>query len=271
MTGRGGQQGQGDTSTTAPPISKQAPQTASKVVGAPQKHPPAPNGPKQAQGQTGAPSAAATANQPTPLTPSVSLAAPVNQRPTGFFSAIGDFFGFDGDFGYDGPTHDNLSLGNFGEAVLDLTGKVWNLPNTAIGLAWGSAGMLVDWAAYAVGWRDNLASIDFGENAIQFINNPFAFAGAITLGNVQVYGDAGFDRNGQPRDMRNVIMTPPGQPIVTMRQHEEPHTCQGQQLGPLYLPSNILGGLTALALDGAWHGPHNWNERGPQMNPPRRW
>lgn len=79
--------------------------------------------------------------------------------------------------------------------------------------------------------------------------------GAITLGNTEVFG-------GSPSD------TVKG---IPMGQHEEQHTYQGQQLGPLYLPSNLLGGLAAEVLGGNWHDPQNWNETGPQQNPPVPW
>lgn len=53
--------------------------------------------------------------------------------------------------------------------------------------------------------------------------------------------------------------------------HERQHAYQAQLLGPLYLPSNIAGGVIALAKDGDWHSPRNWNEVGPQMKPSRPW
>jgi hypothetical protein len=81
--------------------------------------------------------------------------------------------------------------------------------------------------------------------------------GAITLGNVQVI-------NGKPTDHPRNGTTPVGQ-------HEEQHTYQGEQLGPFYLPSNILGGFAGTLIDGSWHGQHNWNEVGPQQNPTVPW
>ena len=53
--------------------------------------------------------------------------------------------------------------------------------------------------------------------------------------------------------------------------HELQHTIQGQLLGPLYLPSNVVGGVAAVIRNGYWHGSFNWNEVGPQSNPPRPW
>ncbi|MBT1077307.1 hypothetical protein KJB29_18935 [Geobacter grbiciae] len=54
-------------------------------------------------------------------------------------------------------------------------------------------------------------------------------------------------------------------------QHESQHTIQGEQLGPLYLPSNILGLAAGQIINGNTHGPANWNERGPQPTPPSPW
>lgn len=157
----------------------------------------------------------------------------------------------------------------------DVLGKVWNAPNTAIGLGYGLAG-------YAAGQLNRLRPGDqpdprirVGNNAVEFVNNPFGGAGAITLGNTITYDGDPYDPNDEGwNGYRRVT----GQDV---RDHERQHTYQGQQLGPLYLPSNLLGGLRALAHDRYvdpegksrpdWHGARNWNERGPQSNPPRPW
>jgi len=110
------------------------------------------------------------------------------------------------------------------------------------------------------------------DNAVQFLNNPFGGVGAITIGNTTTY----YDDPYSPAGRQHWAATERGEGH-TVWEHERQHTIQGQQLGPLYLPSNLLGGLTALALDRDrkgrpdWHGPHNWNERGPQLNPARPW
>jgi hypothetical protein len=141
----------------------------------------------------------------------------------------------------------------------DMAGKVWASPNTALGLVVGGLG-------YAVGQANRLRPGDqadprirLGHNAVEFIHNPLVVAGAITLGNTANY-------RGDPYDPNDRFWKGE-RPQV----HEQQHTVQGQQLGPFYLPSNIAGGLTALARDGEWHGPSNWNEVGPKMNPPRPW
>ena len=66
-----------------------------------------------------------------------------------------------------------------------------------------------------------------------------------------------------------------------MTDHERQHTYQGQSLGPFYLPSNILGGVYGLlrgpdpgeedTLSNRWHSHWNWNEVGPQSDPPQPW
>ena len=135
------------------------------------------------------------------------------------------------------------------EVAGDVAGKVWASPNTAIGLTAGGLGHV---AGLAKGTRPR---ISVGNNAIQFENNPVAGRSAVTLGNVSIYS--------------------PYDSVDRSSSHEKPHTYQAQQLGPFYLPSNLLGGAAGLLLDRhekhPWHGPHNWNEVGPQMNPPRPW
>jgi hypothetical protein len=156
----------------------------------------------------------------------------------------------------------------------DVVGKAWNAPNTAIGIVYGGLGLAVGRLARAlrggpapgVRWRDN---------AIQFTHNPLGGAGAITIGNTMTcrgdpddpdcpfwYPKRAYPDGVDPRTFEN------GHSIG---EHEAQHTYQGEMLGPAYLPSNLLGGLNALLHGESWHGPHNWNERGPQGDPPRPW
>lgn len=157
----------------------------------------------------------------------------------------------------------------------NLLGKLWNLPNTILGLAVGLTGQVVGMVLYPIGaffeWitgKENYFSkfptITPGHNAIQFHNNPFMFLGALTLGNVISYG---------PRTPYNELMYPNQPERGTYGDHEEQHTDQGEQLGPLYLPSNVLGLLWSVINDPGWdgHGPSNWNERGPQSCAPVVW
>jgi len=164
------------------------------------------------------------------------------------------------------------ALANAPRLVGDVLGKVWNAPNTAIGLGYGLAG-------YAAGQLNRLRPGDqpndprirVGNNAVEFVNNPFGGGSAITLGNTVTYSEDPYDPNNKRwKQYREDF----GQDV---RDHERQHTYQGQQLGPLYLPSNLIGGLSGLLLDRDefgqrdWHGAHNWNERGPQNATPRPW
>lgn len=95
--------------------------------------------------------------------------------------------------------------------VLDLAGKAWNFPNTAIGLAIGGI-------ALPFGGRVGVA-----HNAVEFRDCPlmdrFTPVGAITIGNVILYGRRAYH----------------------LAPHERVHTLQGQFLGPAYLPLNVIG------------------------------
>jgi hypothetical protein len=112
--------------------------------------------------------------------------------------------------------------------ILGALGKVWNSPNTLLGLA--AAG-----ASYVAGkYEGTNPTFQLGNNSIQLLNSPLNVGNrAYTLGNVQVYGSSGPDR-GQ--------ISYSGA-FVNNGQHEEGHTVQGQILGPLYLPAWGLGRL----------------------------
>jgi RHS repeat-associated protein len=113
----------------------------------------------------------------------------------------------------------------------DVLGKIWTLPNTAIGILAGSG-------AYLSGLLEGTnPSICLNNNAIQFVNSPFG-GGAITLGNTQIYSTS----------------LPPTEPITAhylgtgvtvVGTHEEAHTYQYQLLGPFFLPTwAALGGAS---------------------------
>ncbi len=135
------------------------------------------------------------------------------------------------------------------ESSGSVLGKIWSAPNTVIGAVFGLAGVPFG------------ADISFGNNAMQFTNHPFmSSTGAITFGNTILYGS----NNGPTYNWPNGSTT---------GDHEMQHTLQGEQLGPLYLPSNLLGGTTGLIFDGQWGGQNssNWNEAGPYSTPPTPW
>lgn len=167
------------------------------------------------------------------------------------FQATGDFLGFDGQFGYQGGGG-SLSFGNFGNALGEGLGTIWNLPNTAIGLLVGGAGYAFDHV-----FGDGSAQVSFGsDGTIRFTDNPATPLGAITFGQVETFGEG---------------YTPFGGPTAADFGHEDAHVPQGALLGPFYIPSNLLGGLAGLVFNGDWHGPANWNEVGPQSTPPTPW
>jgi hypothetical protein len=148
-------------------------------------------------------------------------------------------------------------------AMADILGKIWNAPNTLLGLLYGGAGTI---AGEAMGTHPR---ISIGNNAVQFRNNPFIKDGALTLGNTTIWKKDPYSSSDDYWHDAN------GAPLLegahTYPQHERPHTIQGQQLGPLYLPSNLLGGALGLIRDSDWHGPSNWNETGPKSDPPKPW
>lgn len=150
------------------------------------------------------------------------------------------------------------------DVTKDIVGKLWNAPNTALGLLYGGAGMVVGQARHLMG-KQPAPGVHWRDNAFRFTNNPFGGAGALTLGNTTTWNGDPYDPNDQAWQAK---AREEGHPIPD---HERQHTYQGEQLGPLYLPSNLLGGLNALAHGENWWGKHNWNERGPQSNPPRPW
>jgi hypothetical protein len=111
--------------------------------------------------------------------------------------------------------------------ALDIAGKTWTLPNTALGVAYGGLGTV---AGLLAGTHPQ---VRLGHNGVQFLNNPFVNSkSAFTLGNANLYGQkTGPDHNRAY-----------GDPNVKFGPHEEGHTYQAQVLGPLYGPAYLLGG-----------------------------
>lgn len=126
---------------------------------------------------------------------------------------------------------------SFGEAMLDLAGKVWALPNTVIGLAIGGVSYGAGWAGYGLGLVDVAPSISIGNNAIQFENIPFG-NGALTVGNTIIYGGG-----TAPSQMGNLYGD---RRYLNVGLHEMGHTYQYQAYGPFFLPAYFLrGGISA--------------------------
>ena len=132
-----------------------------------------------------------------------------------------------------------------------IIGQMWNWPNTMAGMLVGGIGSMVS------GIQGKNPKMSNGNNAKQFLNNGLVPYGAITMGNVIIYGPS----------------VNPDEPCPegTYGEHERQHTEQGELLGPLYFPAHLVSGLMGLILNGDWHGPANFLEIGPQSIPPRPW
>ena len=132
---------------------------------------------------------------------------------------------------------------SLGSGLLDAAGKIWTLPNTLLGLGVGGVGHLGQQLA---NWYDpskyDDPDIGFGNNAIEFTNNPFGNLlvpsgdAAVTLGNSIIYSDGPEAHNKQPGW---------GHLHSDLGSHEQAHTIQAQVLGPLYLPAWGMGAAVA--------------------------
>ena len=122
------------------------------------------------------------------------------------------------------------------EGLADTTGKLWNLPNTAIGLGVGTLDSL---ASLAMGY---VPSIGFGNDALQISNLQIGPSGGITFGNVQLY--TGNDQNGQPISPGFVMLGSSYTDLsgFTIGSHEQAHALQSQVLGPFFFPAYFMSG-----------------------------
>ena len=151
---------------------------------------------------------------------------------------------------YASPSSSSASslASNIGESIASVAGVIWNFPNSVVGATLGLAGV-------PFGAQVSCCA----NNAIQFTNNPLMVQGtAITIGNTISYSSS-WGPNDQFQNGNFVS------------DHELQHTLQGEQLGPLYIPSNLLGGVAGLLLNGSWRGSANWNEVGPYSTPATPW
>ena len=139
--------------------------------------------------------------------------------------------------------------GAFGQAMDAAAPKVWAMPNTVLGVIYGGIGHAIGLLDYSFAGGPR-PGISFGNNSIQFSNNPL-MASAMAVGNAIIYSaNPGFHPNS-PRGG------------ATLGHEEMQHTRQAELLGPLYLPANLLFGGMATILNGDWHGHANMLERGP--------
>jgi RHS repeat-associated protein len=139
-------------------------------------------------------------------------------------------------FNSSGSFDDSSPLGIFGDVI----GKILNVPNDIAGLLLGIAGL-----PFGDQWSFSYDGV--GYNGLLITDNPLVST-AITFGNVINFG--------------------PDFPPDEAGLHEMQHTWQGQMFGPLYIPLNLIGGSLGEIFNGAWHGPANFMETGPQMQPP---
>jgi hypothetical protein len=132
--------------------------------------------------------------------------------------------------------------------------RIWALPNTIIGLPYGSVGMI--FGAKPV-W-------DFDQGILHFTNMPlWMMSSAMSLGHVHVYGAGRYkfpDGTSVPNRYGTSIIT-----------EETLHTRQAEVLGPLYLPLHALS-MGASALSGGGTHNNNFLERGSESgNGPWPW
>lgn len=119
--------------------------------------------------------------------------------------------------------------------LVDGLGKAWASPYTLLGLAYGLLGYSAGRIAFACGTGRVKPQIALGNNAIEFVQNPFTIRGAaVTLGNTISYGPG-----TGPCDYGAY-----GDCEVQLGLHEQAHTWQFQLLGPFFIPIYfIVGGL----------------------------
>ncbi|WP_242107042.1 hypothetical protein [Luteimonas aquatica] len=119
-----------------------------------------------------------------------------------------------------------------GLRALQACGVVWTLPNTAIGLLLGVAGL-------AFGAHAHLRAADL---ALVFHRWPWGPGGAMTLGNVILH-------TGDTLDAECVTYAHRAgwcqEPAILLADHERAHIYQYMALGPLFLPLYLLcGGIS---------------------------
>lgn len=107
--------------------------------------------------------------------------------------------------------------------MLQALGAAWTLPNTAIGLVAGIAGLA---RGARIAWRPR-------ERALVFERYPWGPGGALTLGNTILYTGESLDGRCRTYAHRAGLCDDP--PVV-LADHERAHVFQYLVLGPLFLP-----------------------------------
>ena len=113
--------------------------------------------------------------------------------------------------------------------MVQVLGALWTSPNSLIGLAGGTLGML---AGARVRWSSR-------DCALVFQHWPWGPGGAITLGNVILHtgSDLGVACRTYAHQAGFAV-----EPSIRLDDHERAHVYQYLVLGPLYLPVYLLCG-----------------------------
>lgn len=143
---------------------------------------------------------------------------------------------------------DSGQAGGFFSVVRNVAGRIWALPNTLIGLAYGGIGMLF---GATPEW-------DSQNGILRFINMPkWMMPSAMSLGHVHVFSPGMYKgENG------NLTLNGTGTG-TTVAEEELLHTRQAEVLGPLYLPLHAISMGISILTGGGTHD-NNLLERGPQ-------
>lgn len=150
----------------------------------------------------------------------------------------------------------NIAVGNFGTGFSQIgagigrtAGHVWALPNTAVGLTFGTIGLPFGANMH---WDS--------QNAILQVTNHPLMGTAMSLGDVNVFG-----ANTPPHTPGVIVRA------VTVGYEEALHSMQSRILGPLYFPAHLLAGTFSMLTPDAnsrypgiypWHR-NNFMEFGP--------
>ncbi|MEA4863523.1 MAG: RHS repeat domain-containing protein [Victivallaceae bacterium] len=110
-----------------------------------------------------------------------------------------------------------------GSIAIDGLKYLWNAPNSIIGILAGTSGLPF---SYYNSGDDKIPLIGTNGNAITFPNSPYMPLGAITLGNVQLFGKGCYREN--------------------ILKHEARHTDEQWWLGPFYVPGHVIAMLGSL-------------------------
>ncbi len=144
------------------------------------------------------------------------------------------------------PSKNKSLTSRLWSGVKDVVGKVWNLPNTIIGLGVSvvalGADLIESIIMTALTFENHFQNIrlSFGNNALQAqVHLDFLVAlgvqGGISIGNSIMYN------NAAPED---IIKSPYlGRRYVNLGRHEGWHTKQSERLGIFYLPAIIYHGI----------------------------